>query len=133
MAVDLDLAQLDGDRSDGEVKIAFEGPVRQHERLDRRNTAFDLGPVASKRRGRELVGDDLAILEHLIAGDMIVMPVAENDPDRAYAHCFERLPDKARMGQRNMRVVDKRFRAIDDRISADAQGIGAVVEPVRLV
>lgn len=88
MAVDFDLTELDGDRSDHEVEAALEDPVRQHERQDRRIAAFYLGPIACKGRGGELVGDDLAILEDFVAGNMIVVPVTDHDADRGYTHGF---------------------------------------------
>ena len=41
--------------------------------------------------GGEAVGDDLAVGERLGAGDVIEVPVAQDDPDPAHAEPLERL------------------------------------------
>jgi hypothetical protein len=53
--------------------------------------------------------DDLAVGENIVSRDMIIVPMAQHHADRSNTAGREVRPDEARMGQRNMRVVDKGF------------------------
>ena len=110
-----------------------EQAVRHDQRLDRRVAAFQSRPVLLQRPRGQLQRNDLAILEDGVARDVIGVPVAEDDGDLADATVLEVLADEASVGDRDMRVVDQRFRAIDDGIGGGAQLKGAIVQPVRLL
>ena len=81
------------------------------------------------RRGPP-VGDDFAVGEGGGAGDMVEMPVAEHDRKSAHASGLQLGPDEAGMVDRNMRVVDQRLVALDQRIAGNAERQRAIVDPV---
>ena len=80
--------------------------------------------------GRALVGNDFAIGENGIAGDMVEMPMAEKHGEALCALLGERAADEARVGNRDVRVVDEGVAAIEDCVACDADRQRTVIDPI---
>jgi hypothetical protein len=76
--------------------------------------------------------DDLAVAEDGAAGNMIEMPVAENDREFPHAFALELVADIAGTLDRDVRVVDQRLAIGDYCVAGDTQRQGAVIHPVRV-
>jgi len=63
---------------------------------------------------------------------VVEVPVAEHDREALDALGVQRRADRARVGDRDVGVVDECLRAVDDREAGDPQRERALVDPVRL-
>lgn len=91
---------------------------------------FDAGTIGDEMVERQLVGDDLAIGEGLVAGDMIEMVMADDEAQALHAHAFEEQPDLAGVGEGEMRVINEGVVLIDQRIARGAKREAAVIKPI---
>src|SRR5207342_466920 len=94
-------------------------------------TSFDRGLEPAEQVGGAFGCDDLAVLEGGGAGDVIEMPVAENNGELTHALVLEDLANVTRMLHRDVRVVDDRLVISDDGIARNAERQRSVIHPVR--
>ena len=80
-----------------------------------------IAPCSAERGGREGGGNHLAVGEGLGPGDVVEVLVAEHDDEAPHALGLQRLADEARVLDRDVRVVDERLVAVDDRVAGDAE------------
>ncbi len=89
VAVDVDLDQLQARLADREVQPSLERPGRHHQRRDRRwalqLAGFDRAALLLEQRGGPRRGDHLAVGEGGGAGDVVEVPVAEQDGDAPHS------------------------------------------------
>jgi hypothetical protein len=78
-------------------------------------------------------GEDLAVGEGLVAGDVVEMPVAEQDGDLLDTAFPERPPDEAAALDRDVRVVDQRLAPRQQRVARDPERDRPLIDPVRLL
>ena len=128
--------QLEPQAADVERHAAVERPGGQDERVDRRRPLDACRPRSRRGRAASALGgarrgDHLAVGERRGAGDVVEMPVAEHDHEARDALGLERVADEAGVLDRDVRVVDQRLVAVDDRVAGDAERQRAVVDPVR--
>jgi hypothetical protein len=77
-------------------------------------------------------GDDLAVPKCLGPGDVVEVPVAEQDGDRLDPALLQGPPDEAPALDRDVGVVDQRLAPGEKRVAGDPQRDRALVDPVRL-
>ena len=77
-----------------------------------------------------VVAIDLAVREDCGAGDVVEVLVTQQDDKARDARGLERVADEAGVLDGDVRVVDQRLVAVDDRVAGDAQR-RVVVDPVR--
>ena len=97
MAMNVGVTQLDGDLPNAQIKPALVETIWQNERFDWRIGALEGFPVAGKRVEREGMGDYFAIGKNFVARHMIIVPVAENNPDRPDRHGVQGLSNRLRV------------------------------------
>src|SRR2546421_10613848 len=95
------MQQLDLRRSDGESQAIAEDRRGQDERVDRRRplerSPFDRRLETTEELGRALARDDFAIVKGRCAGDVVEMPMAQNDRELTRALALEERAERARM------------------------------------
>ena len=98
---------------------------RHDQRVDRRRplevAGLDRGAFRLEVLGGAGGGEDLAIGEGLVAGDVIEVPVAERDGDRLDPALLERSPDEAPALDRDVGVVDERLAPGEDGVAGDPE------------
>jgi len=102
----------------------------QHERLDRRRGGLDCVSLLAEQLRGQRSRQHLAVGEGLCPGDVVDVPVAEQDGD---PRGVEPFADPSRSIDRQMGVVDQRLAPVHDRVAGDSQHQRVVVQPIRLI
>lgn len=134
MLLDVPPAKLDGDFARAELQTLVEQDIGEHERLDFRRpphvARLDVGLVTRHRRVSQYGGDDRAIGEHAVAGDVVEVPVAKHHGELADSEASEIVADERGLRVAREGVVDNRLATAVDRIHGGAERHGRIVEPV---
>ena len=135
VAVDVRVDQVELHAAGRQTQTIPEHPCGQYQWIDPGRslvlTSFDRGLEPPEQVGGAFGCDDLAVLEGGGAGDVIEMPVAENNGELPHALVLEGLADVACMLDRDVRVVDDRLGISDHGVARDAERQRSVVHPVR--
>ena len=123
--MDVHAAELELNFSHAELQVVVEHDVGQYQRRDGRRppdlARFDVGLVPQKRGAREGRGDDVAVVEYRVAGDVIEVPMAKDRGEFPNPQLFEIAAHEFRMGHAGEGIVDNGLRAAVDGVHGCAE------------
>src|SRR5204863_1167217 len=90
---------------------------------------LDRAPMHVEQLSGTWARDDLAVAERRVSGDMIEVPMAENDRDPVRSEVLERVSHGATMADADAGVEDEGLPAVDHGVAADAERQGTFLDP----